>query len=105
MHKLEVKKKWPARYPTNLDALGIELVGRAELPTGFAPRNARERGMSAEQLRGEFGIYETPTSAQNSALKWLVDELVNSLHVSPQEVFRHPVVSWKNPDEARRAAW
>ena len=104
-HRIEMRKSWPVRYPTNREAIGIELVGRATLPAGFKPRNARERGMTMEQLRGEAGVYEAPTALQNLSLKWLVDELIGTLKVSSSEVFRHPVVSWKNPDEARRATW
>ncbi len=103
-HKVEVQKQWPARYPTNQEAVGIEIVGRAELPAGFVPPK-QYQNKTPEQLRGEFGIYETPTAAQNGSLKWLIDELIATLKVLPQEVFRHPVVSWKNPDEARRAVW
>jgi N-acetyl-anhydromuramyl-L-alanine amidase AmpD len=105
MHRIEVKKQWPERYSTNFEAIGIELVGRAELPPNFVPRNDQQRGMSEEKLRGEFGIYETPTAAQNISLKWLVDQLIDTMKIAPHEVFRHPVVSWKNLTEARGAEW
>ena len=104
-HRLEIRKAWPARYPTNAEAIGIELVGRATLPPGFVPSTPSQRKMTPEQLRGEFGIYETPTTAQNASLKWLVDQLVDTMKIARGEIFRHPVVSWKNLDEARRATW
>ena len=104
-HRLEVRKAWPARYPTNAEAIGIELVGRAALPPGFVPSTPAQRKMSLEQLRAEYGIYETPTTLQNASLKWLVDQLVDTMKIARSEIFRHPVVSWKNPDEAGRATW
>jgi N-acetyl-anhydromuramyl-L-alanine amidase AmpD len=103
-HRVEMRKAWPARYPTNAEAVGIELVGRASFPPGFAVPQGLSHG-DLEKLRAEVGIYETPTTAQNMSLKWLVDELVDTLKMSRSEIFRHPVVSWKNPDEARRASW
>jgi N-acetyl-anhydromuramyl-L-alanine amidase AmpD len=104
-HRIEVKKQWPERYPTNFESIGIELVGRAEVPPDFVPKTDQQRKMDKEQLRGEVGVYETPTAAQNISLKWLVDQLLDTMQISPHEVFRHPVVSWKNPNEARGARW
>ena len=103
-HRVEIRKSWPARYPTNAEAVGIELVGRASLPTGFPIPQSTPHG-KLEKLRAEHGVYETPTTVQNLSLKWLVDELVDTLTIDRNEVFRHPVVSWKNADEARRATW
>jgi hypothetical protein len=99
-----MKKQFPARYATNAEAVGIELVGRAELPPGYKlPANATQADIN--RARAEDGIFETPTAAQNQSLKWLIDELVDSLKVDTSQIYRHPVVSWKNPDEARRAQW
>ena len=103
-HRIEVRKSWPARYPVNTEAIGIELVGRASLPPNFVPPR-RNPPRTAEQLLAEFGVYETPTTLQNISLRWLVDELIGSMKISRTEVFRHPVVSWKNETEARGAAW
>jgi len=104
MHRIEIRKPLPLRYPVNAEAVGIELVGRSSLPPGFTPP-PQWRDASAEKLRGEFGIYEQPTAPQNHSLKWLVNELVDALQVSRAEVFRHPTVSFKNRSEAGGATW
>lgn len=54
---------------------------------------------------GENAIYETVNDAQNSALKWLVYELSDTLKISMSEVFRHPEVSYKVKTEAGTAKW
>ena len=84
---LEQKKSYPERYPANFDSLGIEVVGKP---------------VSGE---GENAIYETVNDAQNSALKWLVYELSDTLKISMSEVFRHPEVSYKVKTEAGTAKW
>jgi N-acetyl-anhydromuramyl-L-alanine amidase AmpD len=90
-HQREIAKAVPDRYPSNQDAIGIELVGQA-LPND--PRTPPEKR-----------IYETVTPAQNASLKWLVTALTVSLGVPMSEVFRHPAVSRKNPSEAATAVW
>jgi hypothetical protein len=63
-----MKKQFPARYATNAEAVGIELVGRAELPPGYKlPANATQADIN--RARAEDGIFETPTAAQNQSLK------------------------------------
>lgn len=84
---LEQKKSYPERYPANFDSLGIEIVGKP---------------VSGE---GENAIYETVNDAQNSALKWLIYELSDTLKISMSEVFRHPEVSYKVKTEAGTAKW
>ncbi|TDS90489.1 peptidoglycan recognition protein family protein [Erwinia rhapontici] len=84
---LEQKKSYPERYPANFDSLGIEVVGKP---------------VSGE---GENAIYETVNDAQNSALKWLVYELSDTLKISMSEVFRHPEVSYKVKTEAGTVKW
>jgi len=84
---LEQKKSYPERYPANFDSLGIEVVGKP---------------VSGE---GENAIYETVNDAQNSALKWLVYELSDTLKISMSEVFRHPEVSYKVKTEAGTEKW
>ena len=86
----ERKKKFPERYPSNEDSIGIELVGEA---TSSKDSN----------IKGE--IYETVTEAQNASLKWLVFELTVTLGLPMSEIYRHPVVSYKNPTEAETAQW
>lgn len=88
-HQRERAKVHPDRYPSNQDAIGIEIVGQA-LP---------------KDVPQEKRIYEAVTAAQNASLKWLVSGLSLALGVAMAEVFRHPVVSRKNPTEAETAVW
>jgi N-acetylmuramoyl-L-alanine amidase len=83
-HKTESAKAWPARYPGNSDAIGIELVGAF---------NAKTKE------------YETVTAEQNASLKWLIAELQVTLGLIAIEVFRHPEVSYKDATEAKTARW
>jgi N-acetyl-anhydromuramyl-L-alanine amidase AmpD len=86
----EIMKRYPERYPTNADSIGIELVGEA-LP----------REESDESKR----VYETVTDEQNASLKWLVFELTVALGLPMKEIFRHPTVTYKNLTEAATAKW
>ncbi|HEX5484639.1 MAG TPA: N-acetylmuramoyl-L-alanine amidase [Limnobacter sp.] len=85
--RVEAAKPWPRRYPSNSDSFGIELVGKA-LPNSMG------------QL-----TYEALTELQQASLKWLVSELQITFKLPTVEVFRHPVVSWKNATEAESARW
>lgn len=87
----EMRKSVPDRFPSNLDSIGIELVGAA-LPKGSAVPDDKK-------------IYQAVTSEQNASLRWLVGELLRTLNVPTHEVFRHPDVSRKNPTEASTAQW
>ncbi|WP_422086546.1 N-acetylmuramoyl-L-alanine amidase [Variovorax sp.] len=104
MHRIEMLKAPADRYPSNMEAIGIEMVGKATLPVGLK-LVGEEAKWSMGRLRGERAIFETPTAAQNQALSWLVGAIVDSMHMSPNEVFRHPVVRSKNPTEAKGANW
>ncbi|MGN8077990.1 peptidoglycan recognition protein family protein [Variovorax sp. 22077] len=104
MHRIEMRKAPANRYPSNMEAIGIEMVGRARLPEGFKP-DSRQKRMSLERLRGDAGVFPTPTAAQNQALSWLVHVLQGSMHLAASEVFRHPDVSRKNITEAQGANW
>ncbi|MGO4411670.1 N-acetylmuramoyl-L-alanine amidase [Cupriavidus sp. KB_39] len=86
LHRHEVKKKWPNRFPSNHDSIGIELVGMA-----IGPKNKE--------------VYEDVTAAQNSSLDWLISELMDTFAVAAREVYRHPDISYKNLTEARTAKW
>ena len=88
MNKSEAAKMVPDRFPSNEDAVGIELVGATIAGVAGAPET-----------------YETVTGAQNLALKWMIGELTRSLGVPMTEIFRHPDVSWKNATEASTAQW
>ena len=81
--KRERAKSSPDRFPSNQDSIGIELVGT----------------VSKED------VYESVTEAQNESLTWLIYELTSTLKIPSTEVFRHPVVSRKNPTEASTAKW
>ena len=88
--RVEAKKKWPAKYPSNDDSIGIEIVGEA-FPKG-GPVVAKR-------------TYESVTKEQQASLQWLIQELSFTLNVQMAEVFRHPTVSWKNKTEASTATW
>jgi N-acetyl-anhydromuramyl-L-alanine amidase AmpD len=85
-NRAEMEKSVPARYPSNSDSIGIELVGEATGPRGQE-------------------VYVTVPAPQNTSLAWLVRELAETLQVPLTEVFRHPEVSQKNPTEASTAQW
>ncbi|WP_034914948.1 peptidoglycan recognition family protein [Erwinia sp. 9145] len=87
LSRIEQKKTYPERYPANFDSIGIEIVGKPE---------------SGE---GENAIYEKVNDAQNSSLKWLVNQLSDTFNVSMADVFRHPEVSYKVKTEAGTAKW
>jgi hypothetical protein len=87
----EQAKSYPARFPSNEDGIGTELVGQA-LPLG-------------NSVPGDQETYEAVTSDQNASLKWLIVELTATLSVPLTEVFRHPDVSRKNASEAQTASW
>ncbi|RBL87915.1 N-acetylmuramoyl-L-alanine amidase [Streptomyces cavourensis] len=88
--RLEALKDTPERFPSNVDSIGIELVGDA------TPHNTHDDKL----IR-----YETVTVEQNRSLTWLVGELKSSMGVPVPEVFRHPDVSYKNSHEAESARW
>lgn len=88
--KVEAEKNWPKRYPSNGDSIGIEIVGDA-LPKKEPDDDRR--------------TYESVTKEQQASLYWLVQELSITLNVQMSEVFRHPIVSWKNRTEASTAKW
>jgi len=88
-HRREIAKKVPNRYPANQDSIGIELVGEA------LPKTVPE----------EKRVYETVAKEQNASLEWLIGQLRFNFKIPLTEVFRHPVVSRKNPTEAATARW
>lgn len=84
---IEKIKPFPERYPANVDSIGIEIVGKAQKENDQDP------------------VYETVNNQQNSALKWLVSELLETLDISASEVYKHPDVARKNKTEASTASW
>ncbi|WP_211465578.1 peptidoglycan recognition protein family protein [Collimonas silvisoli] len=102
-HKIEMQKTRGERFPSNDDSIGIELVGRAILdPKFIKPGMTRE---DVNKLRGQKGIFETVTAAQNGALGRLIAELQTVLTIPQDQVYRHPRVSYKNQTEASTAQW
>lgn len=103
INRIEMRKTVPARYPSNDDAIGIEIVGRCTLPAEYdQPGLTRE---ARERIRGEKGIFEPVSVAQNAALHRLVADLTALLKVPEDQIYRHPEVSRKNPTEAETARW
>jgi N-acetyl-anhydromuramyl-L-alanine amidase AmpD len=90
-HRMEMAKQVPERYPSNEDSIGIELVGAVVAGNG--------------QNTAEQGIYEAVSEQQNASLRWLIAELASTFGIPMTEIFRHPVVSRKNPTEAKSALW
>lgn len=90
-HRIEMAKHVPQRYPSNEDSVGIEIVGAVVAGRG--------------QHSAEQGAYETVNAQQNASLRWLISELTSTFGIPMTEIFRHPVVSRKNPTEAESALW
>lgn len=104
MHEIEMLKATPSRYPSNVDSIGVEIAGRPYLPPGkSAPAGASPR--QKEIYFNNNSVYESVNTAQNLSLRWLISELRQTLKIAESEVFRHPVVSRKNPTEASTASW
>jgi N-acetyl-anhydromuramyl-L-alanine amidase AmpD len=90
-HRMEMAKRVPQRYPSNEDSVGIEIVGAVIAGKGKNP--------------AEYGVYEAVNEQQNASLGWLIAELTSTFGIPMTEIFRHPVVSRKNPTEAENASW
>ncbi len=102
MHKMEMLKTTPSRYPSNLDSIGIEIVGEAHLPPGVkAPTNPEDR----KRLMANIAVYEALTVNQTHSLRYLIHELAETLQIKKSEILRHPDVSRKNITEAAKASW
>lgn len=86
VHRYEIGKNFPDRFPYNADSIGVEIVGKAE------------------RIKNE-DVYEPVNDRQNESLKWLIKELSETLSVSLNEVYRHPDVGRKNATEASTAKW
>jgi N-acetyl-anhydromuramyl-L-alanine amidase AmpD len=104
IHKLEMRKVVPGRYPSNLDSLGIEMVGISRLPPGLVfPPNATQA--KKDYIMGEKAIHEPLTNNQQMSLQYLLRELEETLQIPSTEIHRHPDVSRKNLTEAATATW
>ncbi|WP_187143166.1 peptidoglycan recognition protein family protein [Terriglobus albidus] len=82
-HQHEKDKDYPDRYPVNEDSIGIEMVGN----------------------HIDDKTFETPAAEQQASLRWLVQELEATLHLLNTDVYRHSLISHKNPGEAAGAQW
>jgi N-acetyl-anhydromuramyl-L-alanine amidase AmpD len=104
MNKMEMLKTVPSPYPSNLDSIGIEIVGKASLPPG----KKMPSGLTAlkqDIFIRQNAVYEPVNGQQQLALQYLIDELTSTLHIPKSEIHRHPEVSRKNPTEASTATW
>lgn len=102
--RTEMTKSVPERYPSNLDSIGIEIVGIASLPPSKKmPPNLTPK--KQQEFINENAVYEAVNGPQQSALSYLVEELKNSLQIPGTEIHRHPAVSYKNVTEAETATW
>ncbi|CAM3763388.1 N-acetylmuramoyl-L-alanine amidase [Paracidovorax anthurii] len=104
IHASEMGKEVPARYPSNTDSIGIEIVGVAIPPP---PQNI-PRGLSEYRRKlyiTENSVYEPLTGPQKLSLQYLIDQITQTLSVPKTEVHRHPDVSHKNRTEASTATW
>ncbi|MFN4118964.1 N-acetylmuramoyl-L-alanine amidase [Acidovorax sp.] len=104
MHAAEMKKPLPERYASNSESIGVEIVGRANLP----PHKPMPKGLTDVQQRrffDEHSVYEPLTGAQQLSFKYLIGELLETFTLKKADVFRHPTVSRKNATEAATAEW
>ncbi|WP_431022324.1 N-acetylmuramoyl-L-alanine amidase [Erwinia rhapontici] len=92
VHQIEKLKNYPDRFPSNVDSIGIEIVGRST------------RVINENTGKPEY-IYEEVNDSQNGSLMWLIKELVATLKVSTSEIYRHPEIGRKNFTEASTAKW
>lgn len=92
VHQIEKVKNYPDRFPSNVDSIGIEIVGKAERVTD-------------KKTGDPIFVYEEVSNQQNDSLKWLIGELVGTLNVSTTEIYRHPEIGRKNLTEASSAKW
>ena len=82
----EMEKSVPARYPSNVDSIGIELVGKST--PAARPRQP--------------AIYEAVTAAQNESLAWLIAGLTGALNIKATEIFDIQLRRRRRPRKRRR---
>lgn len=80
----EKEKEYPERYPTNSDAVGIEIVGKFDVKSD---------------------TYDAVNQNQNSSLTWLVSVLQTCLQITANDIYRHSEVAYKQSSEAQLAQW
>ena len=75
----ETAKKYPLRYPSNMDSIGIEVVGR---------------------FNKVSNTFEKPSNQQFKSIKWLVELLVDELGLNLRnDVYAHGVIARKKKAE------
>lgn len=83
IHNREAQKPAAARYPTNQDSIGIEVVGTTE-----------------------NGIYKLPSREQQFWSRWLVNQLLDTVRVHRSRVYSHGAIgAQKNYSEGGRIAY
>lgn len=92
VHQIEKVKNYPDRFPSNVDSIGIEIVGES-----VEVKNKKTG-------KDEY-IYEPVNERQNDSLKWLIKEISETFNVSMNEIYRHPEIGRKNETEASTAKW
>jgi N-acetyl-anhydromuramyl-L-alanine amidase AmpD len=93
-HHHEKIKPHPIRYPSNVDSIGIECVGKA-----YA-RDKDGKLLPNQNVSSDKKTYDPLSDEQKESLRWLILALGQTLKVPMAEVFRHPVVGFKNKTEA-----
>lgn len=73
--RLELNKNYPARFPQNMDSIGVEIVGL---------------------LSGKTEIYEIPNKLQLNSLFWLVDELLSTFSLTLNDIYAHGKIAHKD---------
>lgn len=76
VHLHEIKKKYPDRYPHNVDAIGIEVMGGHD-------------GKKWEKL----------TDKQVAAVKYLLSILKNQFNLTDEDIYAHEIISYKTTGE------
>ena len=74
----ERSKGYPNRFPTSLDSVGIEVVGRYDKATG---------------------TWDTPTPQQTEALNRLVGTLNNEYGLNSRDIYEHDKIGYKTQGE------
>ncbi|WP_438968538.1 N-acetylmuramoyl-L-alanine amidase [Nonlabens sp.] len=81
VYENEKKKDFPDRYPYNIDALGIEVVGK--------------------NLDQKKGIWEPLTAKQVESVAYLVNLLKTSQNLTYSQIYTHEQLSYKTKNEGQ----
>lgn len=78
LHRLEIKKPYPDRYPSNDDSIGIEVVGR---------------------FLTSVDEFEPATEKQKAALSLLISRLMQEHSLAATDLYKHYEISYKSGKE------